>query len=1770
MPATFTVSTPVQNMTIETNAAGQLTFGVSGSATYQMENDHVPEIYFSQDVRIYIDQKQLDVNVNYTGEDGPWSFSCDCTVDAIGTLGQHQITIKVSKTSGAVTDTIAITRDITVVRSPPSIKVSAPGAGVGRTKEYPEPAITFNVQASDAYSGLASAYFFLDDAPLTDLAVIFPENTESATFTRSVVIPYSKLTKRLFRVDVADRAGNMVRDEVALDDPDTWGPWVTFAAPTSTLPYAGSARGHVNVPVQFTVRDPQSGLARVEWRLDDGPFQLFEFPTPGRTDAVVFNFDVLVPGTEAPHSVAVRAVDSGMGNETTQIATFTIGPVVSDTIKDLLSRRTYLEHLLNFCTANVRAGVSDQSPQVSPAELTKQFIQPFLSLANGVIQGEDQLECDLLLPVRLLRTKVAVEVSESEVKAAVSDYHRRCYEVLLQGLGTSFGEIRNLRLLSVTARQNLAQRLGLWDCRPGAADQMDLLVAPAGTAPGSVAFETWLRTCFGLPFTDQLEMVGSSQPTSSVLAARQTLQQAVWSLEDASRAEPDADPDLMADDDLATAPNPWRSLLSTRRNELDKVYKTLLTLPDGGSAIAVVFTAQEQDVLRALKANSANGMDISSGLSELQIDQSMFVRLMSYMFLVEKGQELSLFEREDLAHLLVQRWKRNQRYGAWLAEEREIATRLWPDARTAAAWVPGHVRQGFAPWRATAALRRALVTRLNRRIKLWNELAEQQAQAVSDAQRAALPGLRDALLGLPAGPSGEVLKNDLTQRWLIDFASGGSTSLSAVDQAISSMQTLINGVRYHWFAFPHPAFTWTVNSNSEAFDEQWGRMADFDSWRTAVNNYLYPENVLYPELKDDVPELTSFLTELSKIRPLTSVALQSPPDTYKAALAKVPAGDSRLYFVPVAIGLAFQRAGLNAAALDQYRQVYDPALGLGARKKVAILSGEDDDEPPVADFGTSNWIGRLSDPHTLVTKREKGKGRCNPYTRFTLFQILKCLLAQADDGFASGSRDGRARALSIYLEAEDILAFRELQDRTPNDPTQVYLPSPVLASMRNHVASALRKIRLGLSYLGTPLPPEAARDPSVGMMSSLMRPTVYHYRTLIERSKLLAAQAQQFEDKYLSAIERGDAETEKYLSTGFGIEAAQQTINLKALQAKEATDSVTAVQGQLDKSQMQADRYEEWIAAGPTANELKQIEMIWAAKTARDVIAVADGVIAGTQAIVAGVGLDKQIFSAGVAALQTVIQVAGIATRSVAQGYLNGNEAGAQVSSILASQERRTQEWQFQLDLASQDVAIAGRQVRLALDRVAIATQETTIATSQRDQARQMLAFLGSKFTSARFYQWFIGELAQIYATFLRLATAAASNAEKQLAFERQELALGLIKTDYWLVALNAAASTVTAPDGSGAINPRGITGSSRLLQDIYTLDEQAFSSDRRLLNLTQSFSLAQAMPMEFEEFRHTGSLAFTTPMHWFDEGFPGHYMRMIKRVRLSVSALIPPLLGIRATLSNSGFSRVVTGDSGYPLMTLHHDPQVVALCSAVSATGVFDLDAQAEILLPFEGTGVDTTWYMELSPAGNFFNFASLFDVVVTIDYTAKFSSELRDRVVKNLPREYSGDRTWSVKREMPDTWYDAINSSGDAISITFSISETDFPPGLSSLGVAEVSVFARTITGAPASFQATMTISFGDGAPSRTSRQATSIQGLVSSRQASASSWHHYEQHGKIEDVLDDLPPIAADKRTFLIRLEDANDANSLLQQIRTGEIDDLMVTLTLTGLRPAWRGA
>lgn len=721
--------------------------------------------------------------------------------------------------------------------------------------------------------------------------------------------------------------------------------------------------------------------------------------------------------------------------------------------------------------------------------------------------------------------QLALDRRSALPEAPVSAYHRLAYERLLNGLGTSFEEIRGLNLLTPSQREALAQRLGLWTGPPGGGDLLSALIPPDSTPPpGETGYESWLAQQFGLPMTLNAPPGGVSPP--DVLAKQQQALTSQWEREDAGRLTPDLDPDLVDIADLSSKSEAWMGLLRQREAELAVQFRTLSTTLSASEAVASVFPPPfgRAQLLR-VAARDARGEDIGSALSERRLDRPQFVRLIAYLKLLAAQTALSSHEREDLAHLLLQVWKVRDKYPVWRAEEAGRAPqRLWPSRNSsgmasAAAWVSGHFRSAFLPWRGNQQARSDLETRLNRRLSAWQALIDSQNQAIANAQRDALPLLRDGLLGLSDLPDAPQRMDSLAERWLMDFSTSGATQLTPIDQATASLQTLVNGVRGGWFDAGHPANGWRVQP--DRFDQQWAWLDSYGRWQAAVLNYLYPENVLFPELKsyDKDGFLDKLLTALGNLKPLSTTS----PD-FDKAVRDVPddkASDD-YYFGHVAIGLALQRAGLYTAALDEYRKVYDPSHKSG-RKIAKRLLDERDDRAPVANFGDANWTTLLSSPHDIA-----GKSGCqNPYTRFTLFQMLRCILAQADDAFASGTRDGRTRALGLYLEANEILRFPELQDLQPADSLQAYLPSPVLASLRAHTASALSKLRRGLSYLGTPMPPDLTRSPGGGAVSSLVRPTPYRYRVLMERAKQLIAQSQQLEAQYLSALERGDSETEK-------------------------------------------------------------------------------------------------------------------------------------------------------------------------------------------------------------------------------------------------------------------------------------------------------------------------------------------------------------------------------------------------------------------------------------------------------------------------------------------------------------------------------------------------------------------------------------------------------------------------------------------------------------------
>lgn len=662
--------------------------------------------------------------------------------------------------------------------------------------------------------------------------------------------------------------------------------------------------------------------------------------------------------------------------------------------------------------------------------------------------------------------------------------------------------------------------------------------------------------------------------------------------------------------------------------------------------------------------------------------------------------------------------------------------------------------------------------------------------------------------------------------------------------------------------------------------------------------------------------------------------------------------------------------------------------------------------------------------------------------------------------------------------------------------------NPVLDSLHLWAKLNLYKLRTCRNIAGIEreLAPYAAPTdilsglPQIGTGGQLILPglisfpaTPYRYGVLIERAKQLVSIAQQIEASFLSALEKLDAELYSLLKARQDMQSARAGVRLQDLRVREAESGVTLAELQKERSQIQVDHFENLLDEG----------LLFYEQAALGSMVVAAGLYtaAGIAGLSGGAGFLGSLF--------------GTAQGSVASGLSSFAAAASTTASIFqtsASYERRKQEWEFQEKLAQQDVRIGTQQIRIAQDRVRVVGQERVISQMQADFAEETLDFLTTKFSNAEFYDWMVGILESVYSFFLQQATATAKLAENQLAFERQEVTLSYIQADYWEVPND---NFTTSPNNNTP-DRRGLTGSARLLQDIYQLDQYAFETDRRKLQLTKTISLARLAPAEFQGFRETGEMLFSTPMELFDRDFPGHYLRLIKRVRTSIIALIPPNEGIKATLSTTGLSRVVTGQNNlFQTNEIARPPESVALTSPRDATGLFELTPQSqEMLLPFENLGVDTSWELRLPKASNLFDYSTIADVLITLEYTALNSFTYRQTVLNELGNTISGDRPFSFRNQFADAWYDLNNpeQTDNPMVITFKTTREDFPANIKELKIQQLVLYFARSEGetfeVPVEYL-NFTYVNEENDEETVGGGATTIDGLISTRRANAPSW-------------------------------------------------------------------
>jgi len=364
----------------------------------------------------------------------------------------------------------------------------------------------------------------------------------------------------------------------------------------------------------------------------------------------------------------------------------------------------------------------------------------------------------------------------------------------------------------------------------------------------------------------------------------------------------------------------------------------------------------------------------------------------------------------------------------------------------------------------------------------------------------------------------------------------------------------------------------------------------------------------------------------------------------------------------------------------------------------------------------------------------------------------------------------------------------------------------------------------------------------------------------------------------------------------------------------------------------------------------------------------------------------------------------------------------AGMASRTASYERRADDWVLQHNLAAHELMQIGRQILTSLIAEQIAHREYLNIKKQIENSQEVDRFLHDKFTNEKLYNWMQGEISRLYYEYYRFAFDTARKAEQTMKRElmRPEVdATDYIKFNYW--------------DGGR----KGLLSGEALYLDIKRMEMAYHENNKREFELTKHVSLRQLNPLALLALKATGSCEVSVPEWLFDLDGPGHYIRRIKNVSLSIPSVTGPYTSVSCTLSllkSSLRKSPLLKDDEYARQGSEDDRfidylgtvQSIVTSSGNNDSGMFETNLREERLLPFEGAGAESTWKLELPSDFRQFDYNTITDVILHFLYTARQGgAQMRDKAVEHL-KAIIGEANSSglallfyLKQDFPSEWH-------------------------------------------------------------------------------------------------------------------------------------------------------
>ncbi len=538
----------------------------------------------------------------------------------------------------------------------------------------------------------------------------------------------------------------------------------------------------------------------------------------------------------------------------------------------------------------------------------------------------------------------------------------------------------------------------------------------------------------------------------------------------------------------------------------------------------------------------------------------------------------------------------------------------------------------------------------------------------------------------------------------------------------------------------------------------------------------------------------------------------------------------------------------------------------------------------------------------------------------------------------------------------------------------------------------------------------------------------YRFTFLIDKAKQYAGAVQSFGSELLSAIEKRDGEHLNMMRLTQQQNIQTLTTKMRQWDIDVAQNSIDSLAAQRDTVQFRHDYYQGLISGGLNAAETTQAM----ARHAATAMYIVSSVMAGTGGVLS---LIPQIGS------PFAMKYGGAELGHSAKMWAEVLRDTARLSEIMSASaglqagfDRRTEGWQYQVDLATKELKQLDKQAIGANIRLQSAQRAMDIHQKTIQQTQEIYDFCQNRLSNLAMYTWLSTTMQRLYRDAYNCAYAMARLAEQAYRFERNDNTTQLLGGNYW--------------DSQHA----GLLAGESLLADLNDMDRRYIETNYRPLEVDQPFSLSQIAPAALIALRETGTCNFSIPEVFFDLFYPGQYNRRIKAVRLTIPSVTGPFVNVSATLSLTGSQlrlKPALGAGNLVPVPLRRSTAIAA-STAQSDSGVFEFSFRDERYMPFEGAGAVSSWQLQLPNAFRQFDYQSITDVILSVSYTADQDGVLRQNVeqqnaalqgtILNVLTHSPLARTFSLRQEFSTALNRLVHSPANT-PVKVTVSDKQLP---------------------------------------------------------------------------------------------------------------------------------